>query len=188
LQDNIFGSNPRTKRIEVVHSTKKKKGDDLMGKSNPQAPSIGLGMTKATENNKTLKIDAITFNKLNTGCLVIGYVLQVNYDRIVVSLPGSSTGMVAHHEISDVLYKMKMNSRGQVKLPDIHTLISPMQMVRCYVLDQVSKDESSANSKKIIRLSMRASLVNRGLSMKHLSVGFPLYGSVVSKEDHGYAM
>jgi hypothetical protein len=61
-----------------------------------------------------------------------------------------------------------------------------MQMVRCYVLDQVSKNEDSASAKKVIRLSMRASLINRGLSMKHISAGFPLYGCIQSKEDNGY--
>jgi hypothetical protein len=94
-----------------VQPKKKQKGDGLAGKSNPLAPSlptIGLGMTKTVENSKTMKIDPVTFNKLNTGCLVVGYVLQVTHDRLVVSLPGSSTGMVAHHEVSDVLYKMKM--------------------------------------------------------------------------------
>lgn len=73
----------------------------------------------------------------------------------------------------------------QVKLPELSTLVSPMQMVRCYVLDQVAKSEGSATAKKVIRLTMRASMINRGLSMKHISAGFPLYGSVVSKEDHG---
>jgi hypothetical protein len=60
-----------------------------------------------------------------------------------------------------------------------------MQMVRCYVLDQVSKSEGSATAKKVIRLSMRGALINRGLSMKHVTAGFPVYGCVVSREDHG---
>jgi hypothetical protein len=72
-----------------------------------------------------------------------------------------------------------------VKLPDLTTLLSPMQMVRCYVLDQVSKNEELANAKKVIRLSLRASLINRGISMKHISAGFPLYGCIQSKEDNG---
>lgn len=121
-QENIFGGSQRTKRMEVFQAPKKKKtGDDFAGKANSTAPSltaIGLGMTKKLDDNKTLKIDPVTFSKLNTGCLVIGYVLQVSSDRVIVSLPGSSTGMVAHHEISDVLYKMKMSrnsSREQVK-------------------------------------------------------------------------
>jgi len=62
-----------------------------------------------------MKIDPITFNKLTPGCLVLAYVLKVDSDRLIVSLPGSSTGVVLHHEISDVLHKMQMNkqSNGQ---------------------------------------------------------------------------
>eukprot|EP01034_Spumella_vulgaris_P028039 gene28039-34832_t len=33
---------------------------------------------------------------------------------------------------------------------------------------------------------MRSSLVNKGLAMKHFSIGFPISGCVASKEDHGY--
>lgn len=66
-------------------------------------------MTKSVDN-KVTKIEAVTFNKLNTGCLVLGYVLQIASDRLIVSLPGSSTGMVAHNEVSDVLYKMSRES------------------------------------------------------------------------------
>lgn len=110
-QDAIFGSIQRTKRIEVVQSQKKKAKTEVhINKSNPFAPSllsIGLGTTKASSNNKTLKIEPISFNKLITGCLVSGFVLQMDRDRVVISLPGGSTGMVAHHEISDVVYKMK---------------------------------------------------------------------------------
>lgn len=73
-------------------------------------------MIKTNESNKATKIEAVTFNKLNSGCLVLGYVLQVSSDRLIVSLPGSSTGMVAHHEVSDVLYKMKMNGGAKVSI------------------------------------------------------------------------
>lgn len=71
-----------------------------------------------------------------------------------------------------------------MKLPELSTIVTPLQMVRCYVLDQVSQSEDS--QKKIIRLSMRASLINRGLSMKNINAGMPIYGCIASKEDHGY--
>lgn len=128
MQESIFGSNPRTKRIEVVQKpNKKRKGDELTGKSTATAPSIGLGMTKSSENSNAVKIESVTFNKLTSGCLVLGYVLQVTPDRIIVSLPGSSTGMVAQHEVSDVLYKMKMNRvPGQEKVrPKWHYSYKP---------------------------------------------------------------
>jgi ribosomal protein S1 len=113
----------------VVQTKKKRKGDELSGKSNalaPSLPTIGLGMTKTMDNSKHTKIEAVTFSKLNTGCLVLGYVLQVTADRVVVSLPGSSTGMVANHEVSDVLYKMKMNKvPGQEKVSTCNVVHHP---------------------------------------------------------------
>lgn len=60
-------------------------------------------------NKKSLKIDPVTFNKLTAGCLVLAYVLKVDTDRLIVSLPGSATGVVLHHEISDVLHRMHTN-------------------------------------------------------------------------------
>lgn len=35
---------------------------------------------------------------------------------------------------------------------------------------------------------MRASLLNRGIGLKHMAHGFPVSGCVVSKEDHGVVM
>ncbi len=121
--------------MEIVQTPKKKKtGDEFAGKGNSTAPSItaiGLGMTKKLDDNKTLKIDPVTFNKLNTGCLVLGFVLLVTSDRVIVSLPGSSTGMVAHHEISDVLYKMKMSRNSSREKVQTRSAEGAFPVVSC---------------------------------------------------------
>lgn len=39
-----------------------------------------------------------------------------------------------------------------------------------------------------IELSLRPSVVNKGVSLSQLAVGCGVYGSVVSCEDHGYVM
>lgn len=62
-------------------------------------------------------------------------------------------------------------------------LLQPLQLVRCYVIDQLDRVDSK---KKTISLSLRQSLVNKGIAFKHFSSGFPLYCCIVSKEDHGY--
>lgn len=59
-----------------------------------------------------------------------------------------------------------------------------MQMVRCFILDQWQQSDKS--QKKVIRLSMRSSLINRGLAAKNITVGLPMSGCVISKEDHRY--
>ena len=56
-------------------------------------------------------------------------------------------------------------------------------MVRCQVIAQIERADSK---RKTLALSMRSSLINRGLALKHLMVGFPISGCVTSKEDHGY--
>jgi hypothetical protein len=105
---------PRTKRIEVVSSsrgTEKDTGSSLSTPA-PSLPAIGLRMTTSNtfaSNKKSLKIDPVTFNKLTTGCLVLAYVLKVDTDRLIVSLPGSATVIVLHHEISEVLHRMHLN-------------------------------------------------------------------------------
>ena len=58
-----------------------------------------------------------------------------------------------------------------------------MQPVVVVVLEQMTRGEGD---KKTLALSMRGSLLHKGLSMQHLVEGFPVSGCVSSKEDHGY--
>ena len=74
-----------------------------------------------------------------------------------------------------------------VQLPPIESLVSPKQLVRCYVLGASTQTGSKKdNYRKNIPLSMRQSLLHRGLAFKHFLPGFPIQGCVASKEDHGY--
>ena len=51
----------------------------------------------------------------------------------------------------------------------------------------IKHEQKATKSNKIsLELSCRASLVNRGVSMKQLLPGFPILGCLTSKEDHGY--
>jgi len=68
--------------------------------------------------------------------------------------------------------------------PPMESLVSPMQMVRCYVLGNSTVQKDKAK-KKHIMLSMRQSLIHKGLAFKHFIVGFAVQGYVASKEDHG---
>lgn len=60
-------------------------------------------------------------------------------------------------------------------------MISILAPLRCYVLGV----NENKNGRKTIALSMRSSLIHRGLALKHLVPGFPLSGCVSSIEDHG---
>lgn len=57
------------------------------------------------------------------------------------------------------------------------------QVVRCAILN-LRKGENGRR----IELSLRASVLNKGLSLSQLTAGCGVYGSVVSCEDHGYVM
>ena len=72
-------------------------------------------------------------------------------------------------------------------LPRLHEVLVPMQPVRCFVTGIVIKQSASTSElpKKVLSLSLRSSLVNRGLALKHMIEGFPLSGAVSSIEDHG---
>lgn len=198
-EESIFGLK-RTRRIEVMKSKDgtKKKSNTVSAAAilkSPLAGAIGLGMTRSSGNNKALKIDNVSFTKYTPGTLAMGYILQIMDAFIVVSLPGGVTGTVSITELSDTMHrlsteltgiiKVKKQSRNavQIGLPKITTIVSAMQPVRCYVLDV---NPGADKKKKSLVLSMRSSLVNRGLAMKHMAPGFPISGCISSKEDHGY--
>lgn len=57
------------------------------------------------------------------------------------------------------------------------------QVVRCAVL-KAAKEAGGRH----IELSLRSSVVNKGLSLSQLSTGSGVYGTVASVEDHGYVV
>lgn len=74
------------------------------------------------------------------------------------------------------------------EMPLIESLVKEHQMVRCFVLGDAKARFPSlrkGDSKTKVLLSMRQSLLNKGLAFKNFSEGFPIMGCVTSKEDHG---
>lgn len=72
-------------------------------------------------------------------------------------------------------------------MPHIKQLLQERQIVRCFIIRNEVNEDGKIKKKKII-LSMKCSLVNKGVALKHLHQGFPISAGVVSKEDHGYIM
>jgi hypothetical protein len=200
-EDSIFGLK-RTRRIEIVKAkgTKKKTGNVTAAAllRSPLAGAIGLGMTRSSGNSKALKIDNVSFTKYTPGTLALGFILQIMDNFVVVSLPGGVTGTVAMSELSDAMHRLSTEVSAPVagskklssaqttsSLISIRALVATMQPVRCYVLEIIEKSDTK---KKSLLLSMRSSLVNRGLAIKHMIPGFPISGCISSKEDHGYVV
>ena len=66
-------------------------------------------------------------------------------------------------------------------MQDINTILkSTKQHINCIVLQKENTEKS-----KTLYLSMRNSLVNRGILFKHIQKGFPIKGCIESVEDHG---
>lgn len=120
--DALFGS-ARLQRIEVVGKKKSKTSGPSSGKAGPSiaglggllsggkaaigadGAKVGLGHTRMSANNKKLKIEPVILNRYTPGSLALGYVLQVNDSRAMISLPGGVVGTVELAEVSDVCFR-----------------------------------------------------------------------------------
>jgi len=200
--DALFGNKKRLIRIEDRSGDRKKARSEAL-QTVGLAQAVGAGMTKQLTN--TLKVEAVSFNKYQSGCLALGYVLQIFDSKALISLPGGAVGAVEIEEISDATYRLvqaykaefsakkqsaslagrRFNPASEMtaKRPDIHALLVPMQAVRVFVMGQ---EQQEGVKRKSLALSLRSSYVNRSLQAKHLVPGFPVSGCVVSREDHGY--
>ena len=111
MQDEGLFKVKKQRKIEVVPDkasskpkSSKRKRDAVVVPEAP-LPGVGLGMTKASGNNKVIKIEAINHSKYLVGCQALGYVLQINDDAVIVSLPGGVTATVPFTEVSDVHHR-----------------------------------------------------------------------------------
>lgn len=106
-QDELFKVK-RQRKIEIVPDKSKKgakrKRDSVI---TPEValPGVGLGMTKSSGDNKVIKIETINHSKYLIGCQALGFVLQVNDDALVVSLPGGVTANIPRSEASDMHHR-----------------------------------------------------------------------------------
>ena len=73
-------------------------------------------------------------------------------------------------------------------IQDINTILkSTKSHINCIVLqkgDNTTNNNTNEKSKTLY-LSMRNSLINRGILFKHIQKGFPIKGCIESIEDHG---
>lgn len=187
---------------------------------------LGAGVASNADLAAAKHIDNLSYSRLEPGCTVLGYILQINSDdSVTVSLPGGLVGRINKSEIADVQFDTGTGRDGgssssssaaggaggaareeeettedddddAQKAKGAGASSHPLrlqQMVRCVVLPPLGDDNhADARAQKRrkqqhgVRLSMRASLVQRGISFKHhIAVGFPVYGAVYSSEDHG---
>ena len=198
-EESLFGSK-RLDRIEVVKSkdqSKKKGKGGKKGGAGHGGREAEVAQPAGAPGKDVTRVEPLSFTKYTVGTLVMGYVLSFGSTFVVVSLPGGLTGVVPVEEISDTMHQLcsatsalRGSKAPPTQVPAMQDLLSLMQPVRCYVKEvQVSEaTEGSGRAKKALVLSLRSSLVHRGLALKHLGPGFPLSCCIASKEDRGYVV
>ncbi|CAM9211625.1 unnamed protein product, partial [Ectocarpus sp. 12 AP-2014] len=169
------------------------------GKKRGSASSeVGSGML-VEHSGRAPRLEMVSFKKLNKGTLAMGVVFKINEHDMVVSLPSSLTGVVRRQEVSDYFHQKaasakntgsnRAGGRGRY-FDESHAGEKPLthlfregQVVRCAIIS-LAKEAKGRH----IELSLRASVVNKGLSLSQLTKGSGVYGSVASVEDHGYVV
>ncbi len=155
------------------------------------------------------EIQPIAWKKLGKGATVLGLVARVGPRDVAVALPGGMVGRVTFPEISDPLcarFAAAAQAAGAgtgseavaAAAAEAEALalasLKVGQVVRCAVLagspGTAATEAKKAGGKggKRLALSLRASLVNRGMKLEHLLPGGALAGAVASEEDHGYVL
>ena len=204
-EESLFGSK-RLDRIEVVNKSNKKGGKK--GAAKATGGVAAAVQPPGAPGKDVTRVEPLSFTKYKVGTLAMGYVLSFGSTFVVVSLPGGLTGVVPVEEISDTMHqlcataaasghkggrgggKASAKAQAQPTVPAMQDLLSLMQPVRCYIKEVHTTEapEGPGRAKRSLVLSLRSSLVHRGLALKHLAPGFPLFGCVASKEDRGYVV
>jgi rRNA biogenesis protein RRP5 len=140
-------------------------------------------------------IETLNFRKLKVGMQLLGAVREINELDLVVSLPNGLAGYVTLAEVSDVMAdrvaafvakadesdesddEENGDKKQEDELPRLADLFRLGQLVRCVI---VRLDDDGAN--KRIELTLRASVVNRGLQSDSIQPGSVIYGAIKSIE------
>jgi len=155
-------------------------------------------------------VKSLRLKSLSTGMKLWGVIAEVNSKDLVISLPGGLRGIVTAYEASDslselqsimlstaqdVIIKKKLhkkeisesrNETGNLSIKDLFTV---GQLVPCVVckLERGEEDGAIKSSKKIW-LSLRLSLLHKGLTIDAVQEGMVMMACVKSVEDHGYVL
>ncbi|KAJ6839615.1 rRNA biogenesis protein RRP5 [Iris pallida] len=126
----------------------------------------------------------ITLKNISPKMKLWGVIVEVNPKDLVVSLPGGLRGFVRAEEVSDiVLGNTDKDTENNMLCSKFHV----GQLVSCIVL-RVDDDKREGKGNKRIWLSLRLSLLYKGLTIDAVQDGMVLTAQVKSVEDHGYIL
>ena len=137
-------------------------------------------------DNTPSKVRLLTSSKMQVGNVMLGCVQKINEVDLSISLPNGLVGFVSMTHVSDELHALvdaylSEEDGDDSNLPTLGDLVEVGQFVPVYVHD-------IPKGKHKISLSMRASLVNKGLSPTAFAKHTTVFGSVKSVEDKGYTL
>lgn len=126
----------------------------------------------------------ITLKNISPNMKLWGVVIEVNQKDVVVSLPGGTRGFVRSEDVSDIaLQENRKDSESSICAEVVHV----GQLVPCLVL-RVDDDKKEGKVNGRVWLSLRLSLMYKGLSLDAIQDGMVLTAQVKSVEDHGYIL
>ncbi|XP_062219315.1 rRNA biogenesis protein RRP5 isoform X2 [Phragmites australis] len=126
----------------------------------------------------------ITLKNISPNMKVWGVVIEVNPKDVVVSLPGGMRGFVCSEDVCDIASHANLkDSEHSICAEVVHV----GQLVPCIVL-RVDDDKKEGKVNRRVWLSLRLSLLYKGLSLDALQEGMVLTAQVKSVEDHGYIL
>ncbi|KAH7661832.1 Nucleic acid-binding proteins protein [Dioscorea alata] len=161
---------------------KKKKGNKkLFG---DEEDDLGFLFGEGVTGKLPKYVNRITLKNISPNMKLWGVITEVNSKDLVVSLPGGLRGFVRSEEVADIV--LNNGSQGaESNLPFRKFHVG--QLVPGIVL-QVDDDKRDGKGNKRILLSLRLSLLYKGLTLEAVQDGMVLTAQVKSIEDHGYIL
>ena len=151
---------------------------------------------------KTIKIEGLSYRRLIPGSMVLGQVSQINRHDIALSLSNNLTGYIPLTSISKTITRKveslaeheEASLEGREDRDDdgndinLALMFSVGQYLRAYVMSMEEEPSPNFKSKRHISLSLIPQQANAGLKMTDLVVNSMVQAAVLSVEDHGLIM
>ncbi|WVZ62324.1 hypothetical protein U9M48_012085 [Paspalum notatum var. saurae] len=145
---------------------------------------LGTLFGGATTGKLPRYANRITLKNISPNMKLWGVVIEVNQKDIVLSLPGGMRGFVRSEDVCDTaLPESRKDSENSICAEVVHV----GQLVPCIVL-RVDDDKKEGKASRRVWLSLRLSLLYKGISLDALQEGMVLTAQVKSIEDHGYIL
>ncbi|KAH9674101.1 rRNA biogenesis protein RRP5 [Citrus sinensis] len=162
---------------------KNKKKKKTERKANETVDDLGSLFGDGISGKLPRYANKITLKNISAGMKLWGVVAEVNEKDLVICLPGGLRGLARAADALDPILDNEIEANEDNLLP---TIFHVGQLVSCIVL-QLDDDKKEIGKRKIW-LSLRLSLLYKGLSLETVQEGMVLTAYVKSIEDHGYIL